>query len=513
MAKKHSPAERVVRRVTVLSIAACAAALYGQAAAAQPADADADRDLLDFLSDDAPPVAPTPTAPAVAPATAVETPPAPVQAETSPAPTAAPRASNTIEEIVVTAQKREQRSQDIPIALSAFTDDQVRGLGIESVANVAQRVPSFYFGSFGAARPQLYIRGIGTRSFDPGSESSVGVFADEVYLGRSSGSFGQLKDIDRIEVLRGPQGTLYGRNTIGGAINVVSKGPTREFEGEGEFGITNFGGSEAFAAASGPLNDAGTVQFRVAGWNSYRDGYVTNLTTGNTFQGVDNNGGRFRLAFLPSDQLRIDLSAEIMHDGNEAAFGGFNQGTGQAADGTPANPGAVFFTGAGSAAVANPDLRRGNFDSDPMLDRDAGAYTSRVNYDFENVTLTSVSAFRTLRISDSRDLEGSSLSVIDQSSVEESDQFTQEIRLASDPGGAFSMNGFVDWIVGAFYYNDSSDRVDRFDIGVDSVVRAAAGTPAVDTASSFYKITSYAFFTQATAHLTDRLDLPGSTLH
>ena len=491
MAVAHSSAERAFRRFTVLSIAACAAALYTHAASAQSADTEMDWEALGLSTDSAPSTASSAEAPVAS-------------EDESPLPA---RSSYAIEEIVVTAQKREQRAQDIPIALSAFTDSQVRGLGIESIANVAQRVPSFYFGSFGAARPQLYIRGIGTRSFDPGSESSVGVFADEVYLGRSSGSFGSLKDIERIEVLRGPQGTLYGRNTIGGAINVVSKGPTPEFQAEGEFGITNFGGNESFAAASGPLNESGTVQFRVAGWHAYRDGYVTNQMTGNSFQGVDNKGGRFRLAFLPSDALRIDLSAEIMHDGNEAAFGGFSQGTGQAADGTPANPTAAFFAAPGRVAVANPDLRRGNIDFDPMLDRDAAAYTVKADYDLGEMTLTSVSAFRTLRIADSRDLEGTSLSIIDQISDEKSDQFTQEVRLASNPGGAYSMNGFLDWIVGGFYYDDRSKRTDQFMIGIDSAVRAAAGTPAEDVALSDYKISSYAMFAQVTAHITEQLDV------
>lgn len=353
----------------------------------------------------------------------------------------------------------------------------------------------------------MYIRGIGTRSFDPGSESSVGVFADEVYLGRSTGSFGALKDIERIEVLRGPQGTLYGRNTIGGAISIVSKGPTPEFEGEGEFGISNFGGNEAFAAVGGPLNESGNLQFRVAGWHAYRDGYVTNVATGTSFQGVDNTGGRFRLAYLPSDALRIDLSVETLHDGNEAAFGGFNQGTGPSAMGAPANPTLVFFAPGDRPGVANPDLRRGTADTDPTLDRDARAYVGRANWDLGDVTLTSVSAFRTLDIEDGRDLEGSSLSVIDQMSAEESDQFTQELRIASNADGAFSMNGFLDWIVGGFYYDDRSTREDQFFIGVDSVVQAAAGTPALDVASSDYKITSYAFFSEVTAHLTERLDL------
>ena len=123
-----------------------------------------------------------------------------------------------------------------------------------------------YFGSFGASRPQLYIRGIGTRSFDPGSESSVGVFVDDVYLGRSSGSFGSLRDIERIEVLRGPQGTLYGRNTIGGAINVISKAPSDSFEANIEAGISNYDGYEISGGVGGPITTDGSLKFRAAGW-------------------------------------------------------------------------------------------------------------------------------------------------------------------------------------------------------------------------------------------------------
>ena len=165
-------------------------------------------------------------------------------------------------EILVTAQRRKERVQDIPVAITAIDGRQIERAGIASLENIAPRVPSFYFGSFGAARPQLYIRGIGTRSFDPGSESSVGVFAGDVYLGRSSGSFGAMKDIDRIEVLRGPQGTLYGRNTIGGAINVISKAPSAELTGRLEGGVSNFGGYNLLGAVGGPI--AGhKVMFRV----------------------------------------------------------------------------------------------------------------------------------------------------------------------------------------------------------------------------------------------------------
>jgi iron complex outermembrane receptor protein len=138
----------------------------------------------------------------------------------------AAEAAPSVPDIIVTAQRRKESAQSIPVAITAIGSEQIAKTGIVGIDNIATKVPNFYFGSFGAVRPQLYIRGIGTRSFDPGSESSVGVFVDDVYYGRSSGSFGAMKDIERIEVLRGPQGTLYGRNTIGGAINVITKAPT-----------------------------------------------------------------------------------------------------------------------------------------------------------------------------------------------------------------------------------------------------------------------------------------------
>jgi iron complex outermembrane receptor protein len=434
---------------------------------------------------------------------------APTWAQDQPAekPVAAAEEPGTVDEVMVTAQRRNERIQDVPAAISAFGALEVEKAGVISLEQVAPRVPSFYFSSFGATRPQLYIRGIGTRSFDPGSESSVGVFVDDVYMGRSSGSFGSLKDIERIEVLRGPQGTLYGRNTIAGAINVITKGPSSDFNAHVEAGVSNYEGYELMGAVGGPITPDANVMFRVAGWTSYREGYATNLTTGHTFQGVENSGLRARVAFQPTDQFRVDLSAEWVHDGDEGAFGGFNQGTGRSFAGAPANPRAVFFAPASRIPVLPRDLATGFLSQDPTLDRDAQAYILRGEYDFDFATFTSISALRKLDVADGRDLEGSSLDVLNQNSEESSEQFTQEFRLTSNRDGALSFGGKLDWIVGAFYYKDESDRTDSFRVGIDSVVRAALGTPAFDVASSDYEIESYAFFGQATWRITDQLEV------
>lgn len=430
-------------------------------------------------------------------------------AEEAPAAVATETTTFSEDEILVTAQRREERLQDIPIAISAFGASQIERQGIISIESIAPRVPSVYFGSFGALRPQLYIRGIGTRTFDPGSESSVGVFADDVYLGRSSGSFGAIRDIERVEVLRGPQGTLYGRNTIGGAINVITKGPSDSFEAQAEVGVSNFNGWDVFGAVGGPITGDGALKFRVAGWHNERDGYVTNLRTGTKFQGIDNSGARIRLEYEPSDNFKIDLTGEYLHDGDKGGFQGVNQGTGRSSTGAPGNPSAVFFAAASRLPTQQLplSLREAYFSGDPILNRNAYAGIARIETGLGFATLTSITGYRRLEVQDSRDLEGSSLDVLFQTSDETSDQWTQELRLTSDPDGALSFGGSVDWIVGAFYYNDKSYRDDFFRVGLDSAVRAAAGTIATDTTFSDYKIESYAFFGQATIHVSDKFDI------
>jgi iron complex outermembrane receptor protein len=402
-----------------------------------------------------------------------------------------------IEDVLVTAQRRKESAQSIPVAISAYGADQLEKSGVVSIEQVAIKTPGAYFSSFGALRPQLYIRGIGTRSFDPGSESSVGVFVDETYLGRASGSFGSLKDIERIEVLRGPQGTLYGRNTIGGAINVITKGPTDEFEGVVEAGISNFDGYEIFGAAGGPLNEDGSIKFRTAVWNTERDGYVTNLATGTDFQGVENRGGRLSLVFEPSDNLSINLKAEFVHDGDKAGFGGINQGT-------FGNPDAVFFAHPNALPnlVSPQSSRAGILNQDPLLDRDASTFITRVDYDTDVATLTSITSYRTVEAFDSRDLDGSSLDAISQIGDEESKQLTQEFRLTSNPDGGMSFGGEIDWIIGGFYYEDESDREDTFMLGSDSAVGAS-----IDSIFAGYESESYAVFGQVTIHVTERVDL------
>lgn len=415
--------------------------------------------------------------------------------------TAAPQdavAPDTTGDIIVTAQKRSERLQDVPVSISAFSAAQLEGSGITNLTQIAPRVPGFFGGSAGATRPQLYIRGIGSRQFDAGSEASVGVFVDEVYLGRTAGTLGALRDIERVEVLKGPQGTLYGRNTIAGAINVITKGPTDELAMEAEAGIGNFDAYNLFAAVSGPI--AGdVVKARLAGWRTFSEGYMRNLQTGNHAQGIDNYGGRLRVDIEPSSTFRVGLIAEVLRD-DGFSFAGKNAGT-------TANPNAVFLARAGLTPILSSDRYGEHINGDNLLDRNVETFSGKAEFDIGGGTLTSITAYRHNRAIDDRDFDNTSLDVLRQRSDERSKQLTQELRFTSDPNGPLSFGGAVDWIAGLFYYDDRSLRVDTFTFGADSVIGAARGAGQVDVASTRYRTKSIAGFAQATWHITPTVDL------
>ncbi len=403
-------------------------------------------------------------------------------------------ALNAGADIVVTAQRRSERLQEIPATISALDSASLKAAGVVDISNIAPRVPGFYAGGFGSSRPQLYIRGIGTRQFDPGSESSVGVFVDESYLGRTGGVLGTLKDIERVEVLKGPQGTLYGRNTIAGAVNVITKGPTSSLSAEAEVGAGNYDSIDAFAALSGPIaGDA--IKGRVAAWHSKRRGYMTNLRTGKHPQGLDNYGGRVRLEFNPSTNIKIDLIGEIMRD-TGASFQGESIGS-------VTNPNGILLGRAGLVPIKSSNPYKQTYTTDTDYNRHVDALTAKVQFFTDVADIVSVSSYRKMKYKDDRDFDNTSLDVIRQISDEDSKQYSQELRLVSNREGALSFGGALDWILGAYYYKDKSNHSDTFDFGADSVV----GEGGLDKTIGEYRTTSLAFFGQATLNISDQLKI------
>jgi iron complex outermembrane recepter protein len=434
---------------------------------------------------------------------------APVQARTLDRSKSASERANASEDgatgdIVVTAMRREERLQSIPATITALESDILAKTGTTTLDQIAERTPGFSVTKIGDIRPRLYIRGVGTREYDPGAESSVGVFVDDIYVGRLSSVLSSLQDIERIEVLKGPQTTLYGRNTIGGAVNVVSKAPTEHAGAEARTGFGTFGSHELFATVSGPLA-ADSVLVRIMAYQTRSEGYVINLTTGHHSQGYDDFGGRVRLLLKPNANVRISL------------IGDFFLGDGPSVDaknmGSPADPGGTFFSGTtiGSPGAPKPAFIANRFadvyNRDSQLHRRTASVVARTDHEMSAGTITGITAYRSSRLFETRDFDASSLDAVTQTIRERSRQFTQELRFTSANDGALSLGSRLRWVAGLFYYRDETVRTDRFDFGPASISALRTGSSQYDAFAGDFSSRSWAAYGEATLDLTTRLSL------
>ncbi len=220
-------------------------------------------------------------------------------------------------DIVVTARKREERAQDIPIAISAFSGDSIAARGIDKVDGIAGFTPNMTFQnnpSFGGAGSSaaIYIRGIGQKEFLPTTEPGVGVYVDGVYVARSVDALLDLVDVERVEILRGPQGTLFGRNTIGGALSITTRKPDDRLGMTGQITGGRYNRIDVKAAANVPLTD--TLYAKVSAASFHRDGYVTHLADGRKLGNVGTLTGRVDLRWKASPALDVNLSLEGTDD-------------------------------------------------------------------------------------------------------------------------------------------------------------------------------------------------------
>jgi iron complex outermembrane receptor protein len=225
---------------------------------------------------------------------------------------APPAAGNTIEELVVTAERREQSLQDVPVAVSAFTSEKRDLVGINSVQDMTNFTPGLQYSS---QTDRISLRGVGRLNNSHAADSSVAVYTDGIYSTSTVQAGETPIFIDRLEVLRGPQGTLYGRNSIGGAINIVSRRPTEDWYGEVRGTYANYNHSLLEAAVSGPINDA--IQFRLAAnWEKQTKGWFKNLsTTGAPDEGgvVDTKFGEGQVSIKFSDRFETWVKVSLIN--------------------------------------------------------------------------------------------------------------------------------------------------------------------------------------------------------
>ena len=212
-----------------------------------------------------------------------------------------------LEEVIVTATKRAESLQDIPVTVNAFSSETIQEAGINDAGDLAIMTPALTVNvNTSPFNARMAVRGVGTAQTDPALEPSVGLFVDGVFIGRTGLGMSDLTDIERIEVLQGPQGTLYGKNTNAGAISVITKAPNVEnFEGYAEGTAGNYGMTRLTVAASGPISDS--LAFRLSGSTHERDGFYDNAA-GNDLNDADDWNVQGKLLWEPTDRLSILLS-------------------------------------------------------------------------------------------------------------------------------------------------------------------------------------------------------------
>lgn len=394
-----------------------------------------------------------------------------------------------LEEVIVVAQKREENVQTVPIAVSTFSEETIRNATMLTMDDYSRHTPGFTVTNFNPVTPQPFIRGIGSSPSDAGSDASVGVFIDGVYAGRAGGYRADMFDIQRVEVLRGPQGTLFGRNVAGGALNVLSNLPEEELAGELELTAGNYDLWSARGMVTGPLTDQLWGRFAFA--TRQRDGHTDNSITGSELRDEDNTSARGRLLWN-GDSVSIVATAEYSEDDLDG-------------------PAARNYEGIDPFYILD-DLGFGFLDSflaettsdpytieageDGHAEREMYAGSVQVDWDVTLGTVTSITAYRKNDYSFFDDLLGLGFvagtpfdPLLTNYAQEESDQFTQELRLTS-------ADQDMRWTVGLYYLEEDVDRLEAF---------APIGIPV--SYDQQVSTTSYALFGQVTYPLTDKLDI------
>ncbi|MBA4165203.1 MAG: TonB-dependent receptor [Hyphomonas sp.] len=421
-------------------------------------------------------------------------------------------------DIIVTARRRSESAQDIPLAVSVLDAKQLDETGAFNVNRLQQLAPTLQFYSSNPRNTAVNIRGLGVPFglTSDGFEQGVGIYVDDVYYSRVASATFDFLDVAQIEVLRGPQGTLYGKNTTAGAINIQTNQPTFDFEGRAEVSVGNYNFQQARLAVSGPLSE--TVAARVAFSGTSRNGTIRNVTTGENIQSLDNIGLRAQLLWEPTSNLKIKLVGDYNKQ-DAVCCGSVFVGTG--ATQRPLNRQFAALAAAQNYAPpsANPFDRLTDLDSNLNAGNVIAGAALKITLDVGPGTFTSVTAWRywDWKPENDRDFTGLSIVALSQNPSQQ-DQYTQEFRYAYT-GDRF------DFVLGAFAFNQRIDTQGTEAHGINSSRWSIApnnplsldpsvlnGLTARNT--QFLKSTSAALFGQLSWKVTDAFTIqPGVRLN
>lgn len=421
-------------------------------------------------------------------------------------------------EILVTARRREERAQDVPISLSTVDGRALLATGYSNLTQVANLTPSLNIRGTNARNTYLNIRGLGSNSTqNDGLEIGVGVYVDDVYYGRVGSSQFDLIDLERIEVLRGPQGTLFGKNTTAGAINISTREPSFIPEFRGEISIGENGYRQLRASGSTAIVPD-LLAVRLTAARTLEDGYFHNAYNDRSLGDSKNTSLRGQLLFTPSATVKVKLIGDYSKQsasGNGSAWLGYFTKYDNGA--TIANNIIDRTTRLGYAqpgAYGDPFARVTSVDAPTTSFMSSGGVSGKVDVDLNWATLTSITAYRYWNWQPNNDSDGTALDINPLGgTANRQRQFSQEMRLASQGTRR------IDYVLGAYYFHQVIHALSQYQLGADY---AAWNNPTANRTLANYSYTgfqadsaaepktdSYAAFGQATWHATDALSVTG----
>ena len=394
-----------------------------------------------------------------------------------------------MEEIIVTSRKREENVQEIPIAVSVLTGEELEDVAATDISELQAYVPnlSIYQGRNQSTTLTAFLRGVGQADPLWGVDPGVGLYIDDVYVARPQGALLDVYDVERVEVLRGPQGTLYGKNTIGGAIKYVTKALTDEPEGRISLTGGTYGAQEVRASIGGALVP-GKVRAKVALAKLTRDGYGENLFLDRDVSDKDTTAFRLALDFLPTDNLTLRVDFDRSEDDAEPV--GLTR--------LGSNYLCPFLLG--EACGPLPDL----FDTEsglaPLNEVESTGYSMTLTWDINDVLqFKSITAYRETDSLNNIDFDTTPYPIVDSSPVYFDDQTSQEFQLVYD--GDNGWNG----VFGLYYFDGyAGGTVKAIFTAIDSTL---APLPTYTTTDGDMKTESYAVYADVNVNLTERLTL------
>ena len=404
--------------------------------------------------------------------------------------------AQNLEEVVVTAQRRAENLQDVPIAISAFNENAIEKADIRDLTDIATRVPGLTFSPFSPGQNIIALRGASSSDDGAGTDSSIAIFIDDVYLGRASNINPELFDLQRIEVLRGPQGTLYGKNTIGGAINIVSTRPNKEqFEGKLKLGIGNYNRRDAALLLTGPLSEQWAAKVSVT--SRKRDGWVDNVALNKKLKDDDSQGIRGQLLFSGNNftaLMSADYSSLDVEDMGRIPI--VTEGPAFWAQNVPGSY-AELCAGRDHTCSAGP--------VDGYAKKDAWGVSAKLTREMGG-ELISITAYRENEADWNMDSTGTPASplpaflfgFVNDDIFDETAQFTQELRWVSGIGED------INYVAGLWFSSEETDRTECFDNdATTSDCTPDADGGATDWYRQVNETTSYAVFGQFDWSLAD----------